>query len=454
MYLIDVPPPTISGLLHMGHVFSYAQMDFLARFHMARGEVVYPFCFDNNGVPTARLAAQEGIEDPQEIEKMSHVYAERYRDLFSNMRFAFANNPSYCSLSDETRLLANTSLQDLLDKGYAYKGTEKTLWCPEHQIAVSQAEVTKDGRYERSGALVEEQESEGLFINMKDHLDIIRDAINQINWHPNMFKERLLRWVDGIQYDWSIARDRSFGVPIEGETGLVFDTWFISSMTPQLAWAAYQEQAPTLECPIFDLRFQGHDIIRTWALFTIVKSLYHNNQIPWSDIVVTGHALDPKGRKISKSAGNFVPPSEYIDKYGPHGVRYWAALNRPGTDSRITESAMQKGEKLVTKIRNAARFISMQTEDEGVVTEWCERWGEVERELFASMEALDWSTAISTLRAFFWNEFCSEWIEASKKRPSKDTLCSILLGMLDWFDMFLPGIKEEITHMVNQTQTA
>ena len=113
MYLIDVPPPTISGLLHMGHVFSYAQMDFLARFHMARGKVVYPFCFDNNGVPTARLAAQEGIEDPQEIEKMSHAYAERYRNLFSSMRFDFANNPSYCTLSDETRQLANTSLRNL-----------------------------------------------------------------------------------------------------------------------------------------------------------------------------------------------------------------------------------------------------------------------------------------------------------------------------------------------------
>lgn len=55
-YLIDVPPPTISGHLHLGHVFSYCHMDFMARYYQMRKKILlYPFCYDSNGLPTEKL---------------------------------------------------------------------------------------------------------------------------------------------------------------------------------------------------------------------------------------------------------------------------------------------------------------------------------------------------------------------------------------------------------------
>lgn len=78
-------------------------------------------------------------------------------------------------------------------------------------------------------------------------------------------------------------------------------------MTPQLAWASHTGK-PSLECPIFDLRFQAHDIISTWVFYTIIKSYHHNNQIPWKQIITTGHTLDENDDKIGKSIGNFLTP--------------------------------------------------------------------------------------------------------------------------------------------------
>ena len=55
-FVIDTPPPTVSGVLHMGHVFSYCQTDFVARYQrMCGNNVFYPIGFDDNGLPTERL---------------------------------------------------------------------------------------------------------------------------------------------------------------------------------------------------------------------------------------------------------------------------------------------------------------------------------------------------------------------------------------------------------------
>ena len=78
MYLIDVPPPTISGSLHMGHVFSYNHMDFVARYRRLRGDdLVYPFCYDNNGLPTEKLCLSHSVTDPDLMTPWSDLYSVR-----------------------------------------------------------------------------------------------------------------------------------------------------------------------------------------------------------------------------------------------------------------------------------------------------------------------------------------------------------------------------------------
>lgn len=439
MYSIDTPPPTISGHLHMGHLFSYTQIDFASRFKRLKGQtVLFPFCYDNNGLPTEKLGNKNGYFDPEQIRFFSNRESDKYIDLFRTMQIGFSDD-RYNTYDNFAKQLCLASFEDLKQKGLLYKKETDYYFCPKMGISISQSELDENGCFERSGEKAILKRGEGWFIDILNHIPEIRDAINQIEWHPEMYKHRLMRWLDDLQFDWSISRERKYGIQIPGEN-LTFDTWFISSLSPQMAYSSYIGSAG-LRCPTFDIRYQGHDIIRTWALFTIIKSLYHNNQIPWRRIIITGHALDPKGHKISKSAGNFIPPYNYIEKYGSNGIRYWAAHTTTGSDTKIDENCMSKGKKLINKIKNAYRFLQMQQPD-GYDPAIAAEWKKTEESLNSLMENHEWSSALTLLRDFFWNRFCDEFIEKSKITPAIFTLKETMNSMLNYFEIFFPDIRE------------
>lgn len=215
-------------------------------------------------------------------------------------------------------------------------------------------------------------------------------------------------------------------------------------MSPQLAWASETGKAD-LACPILNARFQAHDIIRTWALFTIVKSLYHNQQIPWKSIVISGHALDKDGKKISKTAGNFVPPNQYLQNHTSNGVRYWAAQNQTGTDTRTDTQLMDKGKKLINKIRNAHRFLMMHQETESGAGQQLEmEWLLKQAQLHRLMEDFNWAETIHQLTDYFWHQFCDLYIERAKKEPLRISLIAIFKDLLAWFQIFFPDLTSPI----------
>lgn len=435
-YLIDTPPPTISGNLHIGHIFSYTQGDIIARYQKYLGKnLIYPFCFDNNGIPTGKLASKKGIKGTQNIIDFSIEKSKGYLETFNLSGINFGDQ-SYYTYDKQSIEIAYKAFEILKEKGIAYKATTEYLWSEKLKTSISQSELDDNGIIERTGETPIIKTGEGWFVNIKDHLPQLKEMIDKIDWNPINYKKRADDWLEQIQWDWSISRDRNFGIPIPGETAMTFDTWFISSLSPQLAWSAHTKQ-PSTECPIFDMRFQSHDIIRTWAFYTITMSYFLNNQIPWKTIMITGHTLDGDGNKESKSLGNATPPKPLIDKYHANGIRHWSISNNLGTDTQIDEAKMKMGWRISNKFINAKKFIQMQIDNNwiGQDDDLIKIWEDYKSQILKAFDNMELNLASELIYKFFWNILCDEWIENSKKESISLTLKYIMENLEPIFNI-------------------
>ena len=344
------------------------------------------------------------------------------------------------------------------------------------------------------------------YLDLKD--EFIAQA-DKVNWHPAHMKSRLDNWVQGLQWDWCLSRQRHYGVPIpvwyckkcekvmlpsDSELPVdplkdkpkqkcicssdefvpekdVFDTWFISSLTPQINAKWREDDKFFRKIYPMDLRPQGHDIISLWAFNTIVKGILHHSQLPWRDIMINGWALDPKGKKMSKSLGNTIDPKEMIKKYSADVLRYWAASASLGEDVPFQEKEMVSGNKFLVKLFNAARFVATLTEDfdfgktdeKDLKFRATDKWilsrvNSLCRGVTAEMDKYEFSKGLGPVRDFFWLEFADFYIEEVKyrlygkntesKKAAQFTLLYVLSNCMKMLAPFIPHITEEIMQSV------
>ena len=298
---------------------------------------------------------------------------------------------------------------------------------------------------------------------------------DDMDWHPPYMQARYTNWIDGLNGDWLISRQRFFGVPIplwyrlddtgqplwedplaptedtlpvdpttdapagydEAQRGApggfvgdadVMDTWATSSLTPQIV-CGWEEDPDLYERTYpMDLRPQGHDIIRTWLFSTAVRSHLEADTAPWAHCALSGWVLDPDRKKMSKSKGNVITPIDMLARYGSDAVRYWAANGRPGTDTAVDEGQMKVGRKLAIKILNASRFAlafgagsgEELTVDEVAITHPLDRamlagLAELVDEATRAFEGFDYARALERTEAWFW-AFTDDHVELVKSR--------------------------------------
>jgi valyl-tRNA synthetase len=359
--------------------------------------------------------------------------------------------------------------------------------------------------YEKGDRPLEFVTTRQWFVRLLRQKDALIAKGDQVRWHPDFMRLRFRNWTENLNADWCVSRQRFFGVPIpvwypldadgrpqhdraicaeldqlpcdpttdvpkgytEAQRGQpggfvadpdVFDTWFTSSLTPQIS--SHWTLDPQRHRQLFpaDIRPQSHEIIRTWAFYTIAKALLHEDTIPWRHVVVSGWILDPDRKKMSKSKGNVVTPMHLLDEYGADGVRYWAASARLGTDTAFDDKVFKVGKRLVTKLFNAGKFVLGQQGPVAPITApldraFVHRLGKLVEQVTAHYEAFDYAHALQDTEAFFWRDFTDTYLELVKGRardggPEQGSaIAALRLGLsvlLRLFAPALPYITEEV----------
>ena len=346
--------------------------------------------------------------------------------------------------------------------------------------------------------------TEQWFVKVLDHREKMIDLGSRINWFPDYYRNRYEDWVKNLKWDWCISRQRYYGVPFPvwfcGECGKpvvadeddlpidprydeceytcpdcgsddlvpdddVMDTWMTSSLTPQITGGWKREGSLFEQVYPMTLRPQSHDIIRTWAFYTILKSYLHEDSIPWRDVMISGYVYAKKGIGMSKSKGTGVSPENVIEENGADCLRYWAAGTKTGEDIIYEEKKVTRGRKILTKLWNASRFVEMHLDgykDENAELEKIDLWlltklDSVLDECEEHYKNYETSKVRRKMESFFMEIFCDNYLEMVKHRlynpdeygkESKQaalvTLYRALLACIKVFMPIVPHLTEEI----------
>ncbi|MBU7010398.1 MAG: valine--tRNA ligase [Theionarchaea archaeon] len=334
------------------------------------------------------------------------------------------------------------------------------------------------------------------FVKVMDIKEELIEKGEEINWFPDYMGKRYESWVENLRWDWCISRQRYYGIPFpvwyckncgklmlatandlpvdpvnddspgpcecgcsEFEPEMdVLDTWFTSAHTPQIAaqWAEVDSMMDIL-FPM-SLRSQAHDIIRTWAFYTIVKAMLHHDSVPWENAMISGHGLDEHGRGMHASRGNVVLSLDMVGKHSADAVRWWASEARLGEDLLFKEKDVVKGYRLCVKLWNAAKLISLhlKSKPEEAKLREVDKWllGKLDTVINKATDHLDkyeYSRAKGLIEISFWHDFCDNYLEIVKYRlyGEKDgaALYTLYYGLLTYLKLFSPymaHITEEI----------
>jgi len=364
--------------------------------------------------------------------------------------------------------------------------------------------------HERCDTPVEFLVTEQWYVEILDKKEEYLQAGREMDWYPEKMFTRYKHWIEGLEWDWCISRQRSSGIPFpvwycescdeavvadradlpvdplsdeppvdacpecghdefEPEDD-VFDTWATSSLTPLInaGWAEGDDDPASdamarPELYPMDMRPQGHDIISFWLFHTVVKCYEHTGEPPFESVMINGMVLDENRKKMSKSVGNIVAPDEVLEKYPVDAARYWAAGSSVGDDLPYKEKGIVSGERLLQKLWNASKLVDElapadevpdEQPDLAALDEWLlARLDEEAARAAEHLESRAFSKYRDSLRSFFWHTFCDDYLEIAKGRiretddpGARYTLRTAHERFLKLFAPVLSHVTEELWH--------
>jgi valyl-tRNA synthetase len=360
--------------------------------------------------------------------------------------------------------------------------------------------------YEKGDRPLEIVTSRQWFFKTIEFRDALLARGRELEWHPAYMQTRYENWVNGLNGDWCVSRQRFFGVPFpvwypideggrvrheerlvpresqlpvdpstavpdgyradqRGQPGGfvgdpdIMDTWATSSLTPQIV-CKWEEDTDFFGRTFpMDLRPQAHDIIRTWLFDTVLRSQLEHDLLPWAHTAISGFVVDPDRKKMSKSKGNVVTPLALLNEHGSDAVRYWAASVRAGSDTLFDTNQMRIGRKLAIKLLNASRFVLSTAEPVATITSTVDRamlshLGDLVAESTTLLQQYEYGRGLERVEREFWG-FCDDYLEFVKGRrygeqgpagagSANSALVAALSVYLRLFAPFVPFVTEEV----------